>query len=478
MTVTIDSVLRDMERARRDAKQKYRDCSDAAHDLFARAESAGRDRLSNDEEKAFQKLLGERRQLSDQIDTLDDRLREAKSVGIEVSENERLASISTPTGVRKPQYDEVARVGAEERQYRRDDQRDGRPSFLTDLYFSQIRRDPSAGERLARHGREVEVDNPGYSKRAVNTGAVSGFTPPQYLVELWAELARAGRPVSNLCTSFPLPETGMVVNIPRVTTGTSVAAQASENATVSNQDLDDTLLATNVNTYAGYVDVSRQAIERGVIVQELNLGDLAADYNAKLDAAVINGAGSAGTHLGILNVAAINTITYTDATPTVPELWPKAADAVRQVVSQRFTGPTGICMTPLCWGWILSERDTAGRPLVDMNSTGANAAAIGNPPMYEGSAGTLFGVPVYLSGGIPSNLGAGTNETRIVVADFRDLVLLEDQSNAPAQLRFDEPLSNSLGVRLLAYGYSAFAGGRQPKAISVISGTGLIVPAL
>jgi hypothetical protein len=154
------------------------------------------------------------------------------------------------------------------------------------------------------------------------------------------------------------------------------------------------------------------------------------------------------------------------------------ADAVRQVVSQRFTGPTGICMTPLCWGWILSERDTAGRPLVDMNSTGANAAAIGNPPMYEGSAGTLFGVPVYLSGGIPSTLGAGTNETRVVVADFRDLVLLEDASNAPAQLRFDEPLSNSLGVRLLAYGYSAFVGGRQPKAISVVSGTGLILPAL
>jgi HK97 family phage major capsid protein len=197
-----------------------------------------------------------------------------------------------------------------------------------------------------------------------------------------------------------------------------------------------------------------------------------------LDAAVINGAGTSGTHLGILNVASINSVTYTDATPTVPELWPKLADMTRQIVSQRFTGPTGICMTPLAWGWILSERDTAGRPLVDMNGTGNNAAAVGTAPMYEGSAGLLFGVPVYLSGGIPSNLGGGTNETRIIAADFRDLVLLEDENNAPAQLRFDEPLSNSLGVRLLAYGYSAFVGGRQPKAISVVSGTGLILPAL
>jgi hypothetical protein len=135
-------------------------------------------------------------------------------------------------------------------------------------------------------------------------------------------------------------------------------------------------------------------------------------------------------------------------------------------------------MTPLAWGWMMSVVDTTGRPLVDLLGTGNNAAAVGGQPMYEGAAGRMFGVPVYLSGGIPSNLGAGTNETRIIAADFRDLVLLEDESNAPAQLRFDEPLSNSLGVRLLAYGYSAFAGGRQPKAISVVSGTGLVLPAL
>lgn len=32
-------------------------------------------------------------------------------------------------------------------------------------------------------------------------------------------------------------------------------------------------------------------------------------------------------------------------------------------------------------------------------------------------------------------------------------------------------------MRLVAYGYSALASGRQPKAISVISGIGLILPA-
>jgi hypothetical protein len=44
------------------------------------------------------------------------------------------------------------------------------------------------------------------------------------------------------------------------------------------------------------------------------------------------------------------------------------------------------------------------------------------------------------------------------------------------QLRFDQPNSSQLNVRLLAFGYSAFAGGRQPKSIAVITGTGLIAP--
>jgi hypothetical protein len=83
-----------------------------------------------------------------------------------------------------------------------------------------------------------------------------------------------------------------------------------------------------------------------------------------------------------------------------------------------------------------------------------------------------------LDGNMPANLGGGTNETRIVVADFQDVFLFEDSSAAPSQLRFEQPSGNQLGIMLVAYGYSALAAGRQPKAISVLSGTGLITPAL
>lgn len=401
-----------------------------------------------------------------------------EGVRAEEAEADRLANQITPAASSPNERAATVRVGSEARQYRADDAATGRPTFLQDLYRSQVQRDPSASERLARHGAEVEVEHPDFTKRAAGTGAVSGFVPPQYLVDLWAELARAGRPVADLCTTLPLPETGMTFSVPRITTGTATGVQTAENTTVSSTDIDDTLLTAPLVTIAGYNDMSRQSIERGIMVDRIVFGDLAADYNAKLDAQVINGSGSSGQHLGILGISSTNTVTYTDASPSVSEMWPKLADLVRKVASQRFTGATGIVMTPDMWGWFLAAQDTTGRPLIDANGTGQNSLGTSNVPQYEGAAGALLKVPVYLSGNIPTNLGAGTNETRIIAADFRDLFLAEENGGAPVQLRFDDVLSGSLGVRLLAYGYSAFIAGRQPKAISVMSGTGLVPQAL
>lgn len=171
---------------------------------------------------------------------------------------------------------------------------------------------------------------------------------------------------------------------------------------------------------------------------------------------------------------------YSDATPTIPECWSKLADSVGKVVSGRFTGPTAMVMTPTMWAWILTEKDSTGRPLVEPEGVAVNPVATpsAGAPQYPGVAGRLFGVPVVLDGNMPSNFGVGTNETKVLVADFRDAILFEDNSGAPAQLRFEDVLSSTLQVRLVAYGYSGFASGRQPKAISVVSGTGLIVPAL
>lgn len=422
-----------------------------------------------------------RRELQAAQDELDGLIRERdedEQIAAQQARTVPASRLPVQTGERR------MRIGAEARTYQPPEaSRDGRgvtgPSFLRDLYMAQVRNDPGAHERLARHGREVETDDPTFAKRAISSGAVAGFVPPQYLSEMFAEYARAGRPVADLCRRLPLPAEGMTVEIPRVTTPTTVGVQASQNATLSNQDPDDTLLSVPVVTVGGYVDASRQSIERGALVEEVLFADLAAAYASALDAQVINGSGTSGEHLGLLNVSGVNSITYTDANPTIPELWPKLADAVGKVMSGRFTGPTAMVSHPNLWAWLLAERDSTGRPMFEPSGVAFNpmGTTTNGGAEYGGSQGNVL-VPFVASGNMPTNLGTGTNETRIVVADFRDCILFEDPTGAPAQLRFDSPLSNSLGIRLVAYGYSAFASGRQPKAISVIGGTGLIVPAL
>lgn len=415
------------------------------------------------------------------------------------AEADRLSAMVIPTGTPGPYagstseqragstgrtYERTWRIGNEPATYRSAGQRragdPSGPSWLADLYAAQVKRDPAAAERLARHGREVEA-SPMWGERAMGTGAVSGFVPPQFLMELWAELARAGRPVANIMTALPLPERGMVVTIPRVTTGTIVASQATENAAVATQDLDDTLLQVPVVTVAGYTDLSRQSLERAEMVEQIVFMDLMSAYSTELDRQIINGTGASGQHLGLLNVASINAITYTDATPTASELWPKLADALGKIQQLRYTGATAFVMAPTTWAWLQASLDNSGHPFFAPLSLGWAAYGTNSdqPMNYDQAAvGHILGVPVIVSGNVPVNLGGATNETRIIAVDTRDIFLMEDQGGVPFQLRFDDVLSGSLGVRLLAYGYSSFAGGRQPKAISVISGTGLITPAL
>ena len=104
-----------------------------------------------------------------------------------------------------------------------------------------------------------------------------------------------------------------------------------------------------------------------------------------------------------------NAITYTDATPTVPELWPKLVVAVRQVAANRFTRATHLILSPLAWGWLRAALDTAGWPLfaVGGSETGMNAmgTAQGGGAGYDVN-GRMLGCDVVISGNVPETLVA------------------------------------------------------------------------
>jgi hypothetical protein len=202
--------------------------------------------------------------------------------------------------------------------------------------------------------------------------------------------------------------------------------------------------------------------------------DLIADYNMQLDIQAIAGSGSAGQIQGVLGLSGINATTYTDATPTVPELYPKVASQLNDIATTRILPATAIFMHARRWYWMTAALDANNRPLVVPVANGryldlANIDEVA----AEGPVGTLQGLPVFIDPNIPINLGAGTNEDRVIASRFTDHWGWESILRTRV---LPERKSGNLTVVLQLYAYVAATAGRYPKASSVMSGTGLITP--
>jgi HK97 family phage major capsid protein len=381
----------------------------------------------------------------------------------------RLQARTTPAATRAPAYDRVARVGAEERTYRPDQDRRG-ALFQRDVLAAFLG-DYEARDRLARHMQEERVERGDQLQRAVGTGAFGGLVVPQYLTDMYAPLARANRPFADACRRHTLPAQGMTVEISRITTGSSVDNQSAENAAVVEQDMDDTSLSIPVRTAAGQQTASRQSIERGAGVEDVILDDLFRAYGSRLDTTMLNVA-----TVGLSNVA--TAVAYTDASPTTAELYPKILEGlsgVEAALLDQASGDNLAVMHSRRWYWMQNAMGTSypliTQPGVVAQTLGANyAEAYG-----RGVRGILpNGTPVIVDNNISTALGAGTNEDEIYLVDRQECHLWEDP-DAPVYIRAEQPKAANLGVLLVVYGYYAFTFQRQPHARK-IAGTGLITP--
>lgn len=447
---------------------------DEAKGLLDLAEMEKRD-LSAEEDTKFLETKVELDKLDADIKELEERIADVEA--LEARETKAAEAVRTRTDDRSKKSDGPGvSVGDEATTYRKR----GRHSFFADAFAARFKGDDAAGERLTRHAREMDKVYPEFrhEERAGTTANYAGQVVPQYLIDEYADIARAKRPFLNEVRQVPLPDQGMEVHIGKGTTGTSVAAQATENTTVSNTDYDDTDLSVPVRTYAGMQLVSRQAVERGGLVDEILAEDLLSAYYTAVDAGAIASDGTSGTHKGVLSASGINAVTYTDASPTAAELYPKIADAAwNQIPTQLFAGTDALFMHPRRFAFLMASVDSQGRPLVvpapqgPMNAQGGG----GGGPAYGPTGYSIQGVPTFTDANIPAVLGAGTNEDRIIALVKREVIFWEDP-DAPIQLRFDETEADQLSVLFVAYGYSAFTAERRPKAVSVISGTGLIAP--
>jgi HK97 family phage major capsid protein len=305
-------------------------------------------------------------------------------------------------------------------------------------------------------------------------GAGGLFVPPAWLINEFVGVPRPGRVTADLLTRRDLPPGTDSINVPKLVTGTSTAIQPADNDPVQEVDLTDSVLTAPVRTIAGQQDVALQLLDQSPVnFDEIVLRDLLADYAQKLNVQVLSGSGTAGQHTGLRNVSGSETVTFTSASPTVPELVKRIADASQRISSAIYASPNAVVMHPRRWAWVTSQTDSTGRPYVVPASAGpSNAPGLVGAAAAEGRVGELAGLPVYVDGSLPTNLGAGVNEDLVLVLNTAETYLYESTIRTRVM---PETLSGTLTVRIQLYAYSAIAT-RQGKSVAKIGGTGLVPP--
>ena len=423
-----------------------------ANDLIALAETEQRN-LSADEFTTAQETAA-----TPEVKALDER------IAFLVDKANRDATATSELPVARN-----IRVGKEPTTY---SQR-GEHSHIRDVFAATLRQDPQAWDRLRRHGSEVLVEMRDLTRV---DGAGGEFVPPLWLVDLYGDFPRASRVIADRCTQIPLPGGTDSINLPRITTGPQAAIQTADNAAVQETDMVTATVTAPVRTIAGQQDLAIQLIEQSPLgggMDSLIYNQLAADYQRALGVQIWNGSGAAGQVTGILVQASTNSISYTDASPTVPELYLPLAQAASQVHTNSFVSADAIVMTPRRWNWMMSALDSSNRPLVVPNANGPYMA-IGQQDVSAaaGPVGSVLGLPVYIDATGPLLLGAGT-EDAIIIAKWSDAVLMEGSVNTRV---LPDVGSGTLTVRFQLYRYVAFTAGRRPQSFSKITGTGNIAP--
>jgi HK97 family phage major capsid protein len=352
----------------------------------------------------------------------------------------------------------------------------GTGGYLSDLRLSFLQQDKTATERLRRH-HEYELKRrtehlPENEKFAITSSTLGGIIPPAYLVDVYAKAARNGRVYADQVAGGPLPPVGLSLTVPRLTAGLASGVQATENAAVTTADPTETDLSVPVRTIAGYSPVSFQALQRQEMTEEIIFEDLTARYFAQLDSQCISGSGGSGQLQGVLGTSGI--ATSAAGTADAKTVLSKIEDCAQQIETS-LAGVAGVAdkivMHPRRFRWLCALSDTTNnRPMVLVEASEPEASE-GSP----GYVGRLAHMSIFIDANIPTNLGAGTNEDRIIVF-VSSLVNLWETPGGPMAFRFDQQTATVLQANLVVEGQAAFTAGRFPLGSGVVTGAGLVTP--
>lgn len=397
--------------------------------------------------------------MREKIATLETRIRElAEDEATRKATEAVMATVDPNAGTQRSNRVVVTN---EPELYRQDQSATGETSFFRDAI--NYGRSQGATDRMNRHAEFTRASN------TATFGDSGGFVPPEWMLSKYAEFARAGRPVTELIQNLGAP-TSTVEKIPRITSGLTVARQTTQNSSVGSSDTAVSDVTVNTQTLAGYTDISEQSITLGKLPDNLIFQMLVQDFAVVQEADVLSS--TVAGYKGITQVAGINTVTYTDASPTVGELYASLTYAMSLIQSNRYLPADVIIVDPTMAWWIMSQRDTTGRPLVtDINPQNSFATAKDGSAAVEGYSFTLLGLPVVVSASLAAD-SATPADRDIVIARLADSIRWESSMQLQT---FPDVGSANATVRFRILAHVAHTHERQPKSIAVVQGTGTAI---
>ena len=427
--------------------------------LLGAAESRDDSNLTEDESAKFDSIVAEIRKADERIVELEDLAKREAAA----SETRRLqAGHYTPATTEDPPV--YIRSGANGNSYFQD--------------LAKRRDHGDSMDRLRRNSKMAEAE-----QRALgNTGAAGGsggeFSPPDWMINEWVNIIRAGRVTPDLYRKMDIPDGVSSINIPKITGGTTVAIQSTQNSALSQTDMTTGYVQTGWATIGGKQVVAQQLLDQTAVgFDQIISADLAADYARQVGLLTFTGAGTgAGTTSminGLSNATVANTVTWTQAAPTGSLFYSQLGKLLSAFEGLRLAKPSHFVMHPRRWYWLSTSVDTAGRPLIP--PTGPTFNVIGdntNAAVPSGIVGVVHGVPVVIDPQVPTTVSTNQDVVYLIKAD--DLLLFESNLRFAT---FVEPYADSLGVLFRLHNYVGTMLNRHPESIGMLTGTGLAIPA-
>jgi HK97 family phage major capsid protein len=347
---------------------------------------------------------------------------------------------------------------------------DGTHSYFADVKAANKGR-TQAFERLTKG---IEGLNDEGKAMTEGTGSQGGYLVQTQIERQILDVRELDNVLRDLCSKLNVTTT--TIELDQITLGTTAGWVAELATKPESTSLTLATVTATVFTAAGLATISNQLLaDSNPAVDGLVTRDLAKRLVALEETAFLAGSGT-GQPLGILNTPGVNTSTAHVTSGSVVSASGGILDAVLDAIfnTQRDYGnPTGILMHPRTWTAILKDKNangvyTYGSPA---NATNASPDISQSRTVYQGPTRTLWGVPVVLSNRVPTNLGAGTNESRIIVGDFTEALILDRQGITVDESPHVYFTSNQTVFR--AEERVGFTAARQPKAFCVVGGDAL-----